>query len=139
MVKRFKRMSAEHVMKGDIISSQWHAGPGVLVEERQVSQRRLRPLDLGGQDCFLADLHVQEELLARQEEGHAIQSPQSALRVVQQAQKRDRLEGRIGRLGRRDERGHGLATLDGLDVVSSLAKHILPRNDIRLSLYLRHA
>ncbi|MEY9833915.1 hypothetical protein ABIA25_005793 [Sinorhizobium fredii] len=48
------------------------------LEAKEIGQRRLRALDLGGKDSLLAYIHVQEQFLVPQQDGNAIKSSQSA-------------------------------------------------------------
>ncbi|GAC89146.1 transposase [Gluconobacter thailandicus NBRC 3257] len=52
-------------------------------DTEQVRQGRLRSLNLGREDGFLAHIHIEEQLLARQQHGDAIQTSQCALRQTQ--------------------------------------------------------
>ena len=78
-----------------------HAGRLVDLEEQEVGERRLRPLDLGGEHRLLAHVGVEEEVGVRQQGGDAVESAEG-----EQAPLQERLESarqaraRVGRQGR---------------------------------------
>jgi hypothetical protein len=53
---------------------QWHAGCLIQLEQQQVVQRRLSPLDHGGEYRFLADVHVEEQRGVRQQGRNAVKT-----------------------------------------------------------------
>ena len=59
------------------------AGLGLGLEAQEVGQRRLRALNLGGEHRLLADVHVEEQLLARQEHGDAVKPAKGTLGEAQ--------------------------------------------------------
>jgi hypothetical protein len=66
------------VERGDVVGDlgyvvQRHARRFIQLEEEQIRERRLRPLDLGGEHRFLSDVGVEEERLVREQRGDAVQ------------------------------------------------------------------
>jgi len=47
----------------------------MIFEQQQVGKRGLRPLDLRGQEGFLADVHVEEQRRRGQDRRHAVEAP----------------------------------------------------------------
>ena len=81
----------------------------IQLEQQQVRQRRLGPLDHGGEHRLLADVHVEEQRGVRQQGRDAVQPPERQQRLVElAAQLRRPVDGRT----RRQRRGHeGLGLL----------------------------
>ena len=89
-----------HVVEGG-------ARGGLGLEAQQVGERRLRALDLGREHGFLADVHVEEQLLARQQHGDAVEPPERALgrgEATQEGAERRRAAREAGEEARRRAR-----------------------------------
>jgi hypothetical protein len=98
---------------------QGHTGRLLQLEEEQVRQGRLGPLDLGGEDRFLADVAVEEEVGIREEcrEGVEPAERQQGL-LLEHRQRAVELERRLGRQRLGQEGPNGLAP-HGRDLVAT--------------------
>lgn len=73
------------------------ASLGLRLESQKVGERGLRAFDLGAEHRLFAHIHVEEELLARQQNGNAVELSERALRRDQLRRQAEDVERRIGR------------------------------------------
>ena len=74
-----------------------HSGCVLVLEEEELRERALRPLDLRGQDRLLADVRVEELIRVRQEQGDPVEPPERLVGAVGELLKRRDVERRLGR------------------------------------------
>lgn len=74
------------------------------LEAEKVGEGGLRAFDLRGEDGLLADVHVEEQFLARQQHRDAVKTTNGAFGNTQPLQKAEDIDRRIGRQRRWDER-----------------------------------
>lgn len=91
------------------------------IEEEEVRQGRLRPLDLRGEDGFLPDVRVEEEGAIGQERRDAVEPTEGQRCRLQGGLELVELEGGHGWQVVRDEGAYGLPTLDPYLVAARLA------------------
>jgi hypothetical protein len=83
----------------------------------------LRALDLRREDGLLADIHIEKQVLARQQHGDAVEPAEGTLRDGQPVEKAEEVERRIRRKRGRDEGAHHLAPDRGFDVAAEAGTH----------------
>ena len=91
------------------------AGLRVGFEAEQVGERGLGAFDLRGEHRLLADVHVEEQVLPRQEHGDAVEPTERAFRDAQAIQKRQDVDRWLGRQRRRHEGANDFAGDGRLD------------------------